>query len=67
MPKSQSDAPQMDTVAQKLQVRFATNRVQTGGDELFGSDFRKGPTLFVTGRIEVYHQGGSQNRIGFQI
>jgi esterase/lipase superfamily enzyme len=56
-----SDARSLQTIAvrEKIQVRFATNRNQTGDDELFGSAFRSVPPLFVTGSIDVYHKGGS--------
>lgn len=45
-----------------IQVRFATNRNETGDiNDPFGSSFRNAPdgSLFVTGTIKVYHQGGS--------
>jgi hypothetical protein len=44
-----------------IRVRFATNRVRTSDRELFGSDFRKVPPLFVTGHIDVNHKGGHPN------
>jgi esterase/lipase superfamily enzyme len=57
MQKTQTAALQ----GQMIQVRFATNRNQTGDDCLFGSAFRSVPPLFVTGTIDVYHRGGSPN------
>jgi esterase/lipase superfamily enzyme len=44
---------------QMIRVQFATNRNQTSGDELFGSSFRVAPPLFVTGTIDVHHEGGN--------
>jgi hypothetical protein len=57
-----STAPsQTVSQGQMIQMRFATNRNQTGDDSLFGSAFRGMPPLFVTGTIDVYHRGGSPN------
>jgi|SRR5262249_11608240 len=61
MATSMAAASQTSAVGQMIRVRFATNRNQTGDDELFGSDFRNAPdgSLFVTGSIDVYDRGGS--------
>jgi len=61
MTDSQDAVSQANAVPQMIRVRFATNRVRTEDDKLFGADFRKVPPLFVTGHIDVYHQGGSPN------
>jgi esterase/lipase superfamily enzyme len=53
-----NSATRAAVVATMIKVRFATNRNQTGGSEIFGSGFRKPPPLFVTGTIDVYHRGG---------
>jgi esterase/lipase superfamily enzyme len=52
---------QTSAVGQKIRVRFATNRNQTGDNKVFGSEFRNAPdgSLFVTGTIDVYHRGGN--------
>src|SRR6185437_14920631 len=42
-----------------IRVRFATNRNQTADGTLFGSSFRNDGIFFVTGSIDVRHEGGS--------
>ena len=61
MTTSREVSSQRSKTGRKIRVRFATNRNQTGGDELFGSDFRNASdgSLFATGTIDVYHRGGS--------
>ena len=59
MARSEDASSQSTSTGEKIWVRFATNRNQTGDDSLFGSTFRSVPPLFVTGTIDVYHQGGN--------
>jgi len=62
-----SEAPYAQTSAstQKVTVRFATNRNETGGDEMFGSGFRSvDPSAFVTGTVDVYIAVASLIQIG---
>jgi esterase/lipase superfamily enzyme len=61
MVSSNDSALQTDAAVEKIQVRFATNRVRVEDDRLFGSDFHQVPPLFVTGHIDVYHRGGHPN------
>jgi esterase/lipase superfamily enzyme len=53
MAKSSSKSSKEAAVGKKIKVHFATNRNRTTGKDLFGSDFRKPPPLFVTGTIDV--------------